>query len=204
MEKISMTTEYANIKDNYSWDELYREYGNPNIEMIMQLPDEFYCLLKLYIDKSPENTLEIGTSFGGTLYYWLKYAPDISKIISLDISHDALGFSYEKWNINYDNLTLITADSSNIKTYAKVRSICSGFDFIFIDGNHQSPYPLNDFLMYSNLINNGGTIVMHDIQGSMCGNGARDAWKYIEESGYKTQKFIHSNLVDFGIGVVYF
>jgi len=63
-----------------------------------------------------------------------------------------------------------------------VREIAApgGFGLAFIDADHRHPWPLLDMLRLAPYIENGGWIILHDIQLGTYGQAERDAGKQLE------------------------
>lgn len=105
--------------------------------------------------------LEIGTWEGGTLYHWIKNAPDGAKIVSIDNQHMSSSL-YDEWADNRVDVKWFKGDSKSwdAKEFAKKEY---PYDFIFIDADHSYEGVKSDWEHYRYLINKGGVIAFHDI-----------------------------------------
>jgi cephalosporin hydroxylase len=128
--------------------EFIEKYGKPDV-FVDQLNNELESLLIYYIDRKPLVTLEIGTYQGGTLWYWVKYAPENATVISLDIDHSICRCWDELYSIRPDvNLVKLSGDSKDPKIIEEAFNIASQFDFCFIDGDHSYKSVKNDWEVY--------------------------------------------------------
>ena len=121
--------------------------------------------------------LEIGTAFGGNLYFLSRFARLNADIISIDLPPQIdrlsrhmrkLCFSNElRKNVRRSqNLHLLRCDSHAKATLDEVREILEGrfVDLLFIDGDHTYIGAKQDYEMYSSLVQKGGLIIFHDIR----------------------------------------
>lgn len=137
----------------------------------MQLRDEIKTLATLVEEEEPQGVLEIGTAKGGTFYIWSRYLDSVDNIISLDLPGGQFGGGYneQKSNIfrNFNpsiNMEFVRENSHQKGTFEEVSSRAGeGVDFLFIDGDHTYEGVKQDFEMYSQLVNEGGIIALHDI-----------------------------------------
>lgn len=120
---------------------------------------EFGQLLRIYKELSPSKVLEIGTHEGGSFYYWLKYAPPKSTVVSIDIQR--IGAErYESWAGEEVEIAYYSGDSTSVGAIDFAKRLAP-FDFIFIDGDHSYDGVKSDWLNYSPLGNN--VVAFHDI-----------------------------------------
>lgn len=105
--------------------------------------------------------LEIGTWEGGTLYHWIKNAPDGARIVSIDNQHMNSAL-YDEWADNRVDVKWFKGDSKSwdAKEFAKKGY---PYDFIFIDADHSYEGVKADWEYYRYLINKNGVIAFHDI-----------------------------------------
>ena len=112
-----------------------------------------------------ETILEIGTFTGETTLILSRLFPD-AKIISLDLSHEEIisqgiyayaGAKISSLNSSSKNIELKTLNS------LKLIELDVKFDFIWVDGNHVSPYPAIDITNSIRLLNPDGIILCDDV-----------------------------------------
>jgi len=144
----------------------------------------------------PKHILEIGSLFGGTLWYWMQDAPG-SLIVSVDLG--VQGLDYRKNDVETARtflwpiweratgckLTHLRTNSIEPATIAAV-SKNGPFDFIFIDGGHSFKVAEADFRNYWPLLRSGGLIAMHDIaypDNNPNHFGVGRAWREVRTSG---------------------
>ncbi len=148
----------------------------------------------------PWRILEIGSLFGGTLWYWMQDAPD-SQIVSVDIGVQS--FDYRCNDVEYARtmlwpvwaratgcqLTQIRSDSTLAETIAEVAK-SAPYDFIFIDGGHHYPIARADFDNYWPMLRVGGLLAFHDIaypDGNPDGYGVAQVWREVRDQGRWTE-----------------
>lgn len=184
----------------------------------MQTKEEFTELLKIYVEKQPKITLEIGTARGGTLFSFCKLAPDDAILISIDLPNGKWdGGGYPDWKIplyqafkkENQQLYLLKEDSHNIETLNKVKNILNGrnINFLFVDGDHTYEGVKKDFEMYSSLVAKEGIIAFHDIAPngfeSLTGIEVPIFWKELKNNNFKYKEIIKDNSQNSGgIGII--
>lgn len=137
----------------------------------MQLRDEIKTLTTLVEEEKPQSVLEIGTAKGGTFYIWSRYLNSVNSIISLDLPGGRFGGGYDEQKMNIFrefntsiDMEFVRDNSHHKDTFEEVASRAGeGVDFLFIDGDHTYEGVKQDFEMYSQLVNDGGIIALHDI-----------------------------------------
>lgn len=176
---------------------------------LLQSPWEFQQLVDIYNKRRPEKILEIGSFYGGTLYYWTQSPRQIQNVCTVDLligpgdtRYDEMMASRRKWpswmkNVNqYDD---IQGDSHDPNTIERVRRIFpkSDVDFLFIDGDHSYEGVKRDFYDYSRFVKQGGLIVLHDV----C--GLEDVHRFWEEikPNHKTIE-LSEQMGSWGIGII--
>lgn len=116
--------------------------------------------------------LEIGSLFGGTLWYW-SYLPAIELLVAVDLpsnsAHVARGVRdaralWAGWMADRIGFVDVQADSHDPATVERVRGELGGelFDFVFIDGDHSYEGVRADWLTWSPLVGPGGIVAFHD------------------------------------------
>jgi predicted O-methyltransferase YrrM len=141
--------------------------------LMTQVRSEILSLGKLLQEAAPKRSLEIGTAYGGTLFFLCTLSPPDARIISVDLREGPFGGGYPRRKIplfrrfptQRQRLHLIQADSHAPETKARVRRILQGdpLDYLFIDGDHTYAGVKSDFEMYAPLVRPKGMIAFHDI-----------------------------------------
>lgn len=184
----------------------------------LQRPDELARLLQIYIELAPRNVLEIGSFAGGTLWYWLQFAPVGARVVSFDLLiGDGQVVEQEKGRAMWsdwprDDVTLtshlVSTQSPQFPITLK-REFPDGIDFAFIDGGHSYEAVQNDFVIAFERLNYGGVIALHDIftESKIEDIACAKLWQVIKKSGYAIEEIgkpvgIESG-IGCGIGVVY-
>ena len=124
--------------------------------------------------------LEIGTAFGGNLYFLSRFAGLNADIISIDLPPQIDGLSRQMRKLRKlclsnelrknvrrsQNIHLLRCDSHAKATLDEVRDILEGrfVDLLFIDGDHTYIGAKQDYEVYSPLVQKGGLIIFHDIR----------------------------------------
>lgn len=116
--------------------------------------------------------LEIGSLFGGTLWYW-SHLPEIGTLVSVDVPSDwpqvADGVrdaraSWAGWMADRVEFIDVAADSHDPATVTRVQEAIGAepVDFLFIDGDHSYEGVRADWLAWSPLVRSGGLVAFHD------------------------------------------
>lgn len=130
---------------------------------------EIGSLWELVATRPHARVLEIGSLFGGTLWYW-SHLPKIETLVSVDLPSDWAqvrdGVSearshWAEWFSPRVEFIDIEADSQDPKT-VEAASMCGPFDFAFIDADHSYAGVRADWLGWSHLIRPGGIVAFHD------------------------------------------
>lgn len=132
-----------------------------------QDPAEFGRLWELVASRPHARVLEVGSLFGGTLWWW-SHLPDIEALVSVDVPtgwalqseeiREARA-QWDGWFAPRCKFTLIDGDSHDRATIDRVEG---PFDFAFIDGDHTYEGIRSDWLGYSPLVRPGGLVAFHD------------------------------------------
>jgi predicted O-methyltransferase YrrM len=141
--------------------------------MMTQVRSEILGLGKLLQEAAPRRSLEIGTAYGGTLFFLCTLSPPDARIISVDLREGRFGGGYPRRKVplfrrfptKQQRLHLIQADSHSPETKDRVLRILQGdqLDYLFIDGDHSYAGVKRDFEMYAPLVRDKGMIAFHDI-----------------------------------------
>jgi predicted O-methyltransferase YrrM len=129
--------------------------------------------LNMIAEIQPKTILEIGTSFGGSLFLFARVAAPDALIVSIDLPDGEFGGGYPAWrSVLYrsfasaaQRIRLLRADSHEPQTLEAARAALAGrhVDLLFIDGDHTYEGVKSDFEMYRSLVRPGGVIAFHDI-----------------------------------------
>lgn len=131
---------------------------------------EFEMFLDFLKKQNINNFLEIGTDLGGSFLEIGLLAS--GKKISIDLPYDSSDWrkeEYKKRNSHIQSLLkntyLLERNSHDPQTIVELKNILKNekLDLLFIDGDHSIDGVSQDFLMYSELVRDGGIIAFHDI-----------------------------------------
>ena len=179
---------------------------------IYQDEGELNQLIELVKKLKPKHILEIGSLYGGTMWYWM-HAVKGAEIVSVDIGvgePDSRFSDMEYARINLwpeweketgCTITQIRADSTSAETVKVVKEYAP-FDFIFIDGGHDFATAMADWQNYWPMLRTGGLFAFHDIV--YLSSGVPAVWRTVRNHG-KWQEFIRENNPEqwMGIGVMW-
>jgi len=133
---------------------------------------EFGALWEHVAARPHARVLEIGSLFGGTLWWW-SHLPAIKVLVTVDLPsewdqirdgvRDARQ-SWPEWFADRVDFHDICADSHDPATIDAVRAAAGDdpFDFVFIDGDHSYEGVRGDWLAWSPLVRPGGLVAFHD------------------------------------------
>jgi len=119
-----------------------------------------------------ERVVEIGSLYGGTLWYW-SLLPAIKTLVAVDVPsdvprvaqgvRDARGH-WQEWIGGRVDLIDVQADSHDPATLEHVRTVLAGepADFVFIDGDHSYDGVRADWQIWTPLVRPGGLVAFHD------------------------------------------
>jgi predicted O-methyltransferase YrrM len=180
---------------------------------IYQDEGEFNHLLDLVKSNQPKRILEIGSLYGGTLWYWMN-ASKGAEILSVDIGipnyADVEYARLNLWNKWADATGCILNQIRNDSRKAEIIEMVKGrspFDFIFIDGDHSANAAMTDWQNYWPMLRTGGFLAFHDIAYPDInheGVGVGIVWREVRNNG-KWQEFIRepNPKQTMGIGVMW-
>jgi cephalosporin hydroxylase len=176
---------------------------------ILQEEWEFSTLLNLYKEINPENVLEIGSFYGGTLWFWLNNSARLARVVSVDYPISPADGRYEEmiaskslwnnWIKNDITFMGINGDSTLDSTILQVANIFpeKNVDFLFIDGGHDYNTVKSDYENYSKIVRSGGMIVFHDVVGL---EEVKKYWNEIKVGKTYLEIYGHPG---WGIGILY-
>lgn len=135
---------------------------------------EFGALWDAVAALSPQVVVEVGSLFGGTLWYWLQL-PSVQHVVSVDLVadqphvHDEVLAGRALWHTWPDQtparpeLHVYDADSHDPATLAAVAAaLPGGVDVLFLDGDHTYPGVRADWDLWHLLVRPGGLVAFHD------------------------------------------
>lgn len=173
---------------------------------------ELFELINLYDALKPKHVLEIGSQFGGTLYYWLEGAVEGARIANIDILQNMkpddaenLPDRWTSWAPDGVDYRCFIGRSDDPDIHKEVIQFLEGkIDFLFIDADHSYEGAKHDFCSYGPYVREGGLIALHDLVTPSFAPHIQIArlWDEIQQAGYKTQE-LRAGATYGGIGVVY-
>jgi predicted O-methyltransferase YrrM len=201
-----------NIPESATPDELVDISLNSPAIQSQQIRSEFLELARMVKEQNCKYIMEIGTYRGGTLFVFSQLAAPQATVISLDFHFSLLGKMYgalqkplmRKFVRDGQSLFLLRQNSHLPETLKVVRDILHGheLDFLFIDGDHTYEGVREDFLMYSQLVREGGLIAFHDVAESGGSREVHRLWSELKPN-YEHEEFIHqTGRGAMGIGVL--
>lgn len=169
-----------------------------------QWPWEIFEAVRLVQDLYPIRIAEIGCLYGGTLALWLECLVDLPQTVVVGIDPE---IDKVRQYVNDRRLILVKSFSSDVKAINVVQHY-SPIDMLFIDGDHSYEGSKRDFLVYGDMVKNGGLILLHDIVTFRPEVGVPQLWQEIGlgwYGDYYTEEIIgkHEPELGGGIGVVY-
>jgi len=190
----------------------------PNI-LESQNEEEFVELLQIFKNLSPAAVIEIGSLYGWSLKHWMFNSIDGAEILSIDYPvRDFCGpadpravvqdrIKKEEWpqwsRDSRTKLYYIEGRSQDARVVEKaIGMFPSGVDFLFIDGDHSFEGVKQDYLLYSQLVKQGGVIALHDIAENEPG-GVHNFWTQLKELTPHYKEIKHDPKKEKGIGVIF-
>jgi predicted O-methyltransferase YrrM/acetyltransferase-like isoleucine patch superfamily enzyme len=127
-----------------------------------------YVLAKL-LGENFKLYVELGTYYGASMITTASANPT-AQFYGIDIlqfpnQHNDIMSNITQYFENTDNFHIIGTHTSNKDTLLKIRNVVyasGGIDLLFIDASHQYKDVVNDYLVYSELVREGGFIVFDD------------------------------------------
>jgi cephalosporin hydroxylase len=175
----------------------------------IQVEDEIVELVTEVNDLRPRTIIEIGTSMGGTLYLWTRFAAPDAIIISIDLPHGKFGGGYSPLRIPFyqrfardrQRLHLLRCDSHSPDTVRTVRELLGGraVDFLFIDGDHTYEGVRQDWQSYGELVRPGGLVALHDVAKNYDDTEVKRLWDEIK-GGFQHREYLVHPDGFYGIG----
>ena len=182
--------------------------------MMHQKKEEFIGFINLIKSSKPKVILEIGTSEGGTLFFFSKFANPNAKIITIDlpIVRNYASYSpakipfFKLYKTNKQKIYFLRKDSHKTSTIKKVSKILKNWevDVLFIDGDHTYDGVKMDFENFSPFVGKKGLIAFHDIVEHPPESNCEVSrfWNEIKQK-HNYQEFITNNNENWaGIGII--
>lgn len=166
---------------------------------------EFDQLLDTFKRLKPERILEIGSAYGGSLYHWIHNAPKGALIVSLDLG-DPQMVDYPLW-LEWAkdagvNLQLVTGNSNEMGSLHAVMRISPVYDWIFIDGAHDSTSVRRDWDWYGKLAAPSGIVAFDDIK-THPETGVHIVWADIKRTHSTSEIIQEGDGLGNGLGIVW-
>tara|TARA_Y100001937_G_scaffold120749_1_gene178424 strand:- start:395 stop:1120 length:726 start_codon:yes stop_codon:yes gene_type:complete len=122
-------------------------------------------------NKKTINYFEIGVFMGGSLATCIQN-PNKVKYLGVDtfnrpgndISLEKSSKSISKFNKFNHDFEILKSDSHDNATKQRVKEYLENIDILFIDGDHTTQGMIKDFQMFSDLVNEGGFIIIDDYE----------------------------------------
>tara|TARA_B100000029_G_C17503595_1_gene933598 strand:+ start:596 stop:1336 length:741 start_codon:yes stop_codon:yes gene_type:complete len=158
--KLSKNLYVSADKHNFCY--LYNWHGEP----MLQTPDDILTLQEIIFETKPDIIIEVGVAWAGTLllYDTLSNFAGIKKIIGIDIfiPNDLKKRIFSKSKSK--KIKLIAADSTNLKTFEKIKKLCGKYKNILIhlDSDHTKDHVLKEINLYSKLLKKNNYLIVGD------------------------------------------
>lgn len=152
---------------------------------------EFGALWEYVAARRHARVLEIGSLFGGTLWYWA-HLPNLRHVVVVDVPSDhptvAAGVREARplwagWMPERVKFTDVAADSQSVASYDRVCEALDGerFDFAFIDGDHTYNGIRADWEAWQHLMRPGGVVAFHDTWPNPDGRHEPGVVRFVDE-----------------------
>jgi predicted O-methyltransferase YrrM len=130
---------------------------------------EFGALWEYVAARPHARVLEIGSLFGGTLWYWA-HLPAIETLVSVDLPsdwpqvRDGVRDARTHWREWLAPRVAFLDCQANSHDPRVVPAVVAGatIDFLFIDGDHSYDGVRADWLLWSPVVRPGGIVAFHD------------------------------------------
>lgn len=139
--------ENISLKDSF--------YFSPYLSFKHQNYFEIYeRTIAKYVGKNV-TLLEIGVLNGGSLFMWRKYLGPKARIVGVDLNPAA-----EKWR--KDGFEIVIGDQSSKDFWAELKAQLGEVDILVDDGGHTNLQQTATLFFGSQVVANGGTIIIED------------------------------------------
>ncbi len=176
----------------------------------LQHEGELQEFLEIYKEMQPKKVLEIGSFFGGTLWFLIKNNTNLETLISVDLPVPPTDERYNEmvnskaqwfnWITSDMRLNVFTGDSHEMTLIEDVKSnnLIADVDLLHIDGDHYYEGVKADYENFKSLVKPGGIIVFHDVVGI---ETVARFWNELKEQFPESYRTIsHEN--GWGIGIL--
>jgi predicted O-methyltransferase YrrM len=171
---------------------------------------ELARLFQVVEQSRPRCLLEVGVSCGGTFAMWGRVCDSLERIVGLDLVKPA---NLQACVAADRRARILIADSHTDEAERCVHdALPEGIDFLLIDGDHSYAGVKADFERYSPLVNDGGTIAIHDIlpdffhrygkRTAACGGEVYRFWNEIREQYHGEAMVDDPDQDAFGVGLI--
>lgn len=142
--------------------------GEPGGIRLQQVPEELADMVLFLRESIPHayTMLEIGSASGGLIKVLHTYT-SLKEVILVDNNSMIGECACRAKVLEGINRVEIIGDSAHTSVQLAVRKLCPMIDFLFIDANHDEPYPEQDFVHYARYVRVGGFVGFHDSAGCM-------------------------------------
>lgn len=127
----------------------------------------YYVLMDIANTYNPDyelNYAEIGCYAGGSSCLMLQRPS--TNVIAIDLGHPidplVVHRNVAKFNIHNNEFEYLQGNSQTYEMVDRLAKSMPEVDILFIDGDHSYQGVINDFLLYSNLVKQGGYIIFDD------------------------------------------
>lgn len=137
----------------------------------LQNLNELRALWEYVAARPHARVLEIGSLYGGTLWYW-SHLPSIETLVSVDLLPDDAEARNRAWEARQHwqewfstprlAFTEMIMDSHDADLAAWTRLSHGLFDFVFLDGDHSYEGVSEDWLLWTAALRPGGVVALHD------------------------------------------
>jgi len=144
------------------------------------------------IENNDITYVEIGSYAGGSASLMSTHSK-VKKVISIDIAGPSMNHNWhktmdicirnvEKFKHSKCFYKYIEGDSALQTTIQKLKEVVSEIDILFIDGNHNYNYVINDFNNYKDFVKKGGYIIFDDYMDFQYSPEVHSAVNYVVEN----------------------
>jgi predicted O-methyltransferase YrrM len=177
-----------------------------------QIEEEITGLVTEVRALEPRAVIEIGTSMGGTLYLWTRFAAPDAVLISIDLPRGKFGGGYSplrtplyrRFARERQRLHLLRCDSHSPDTIGAVRELLEGrpVDFLFIDGDHTYDGVRRDWESYGEMVRPGGLVALHDVGKNYDDTEVKRFWDEVK-GRFRHREYLAHPKGFYGIGSLY-
>lgn len=139
--------------------DVYQDVFETGFFFPLQRQAETAEMVRLARASGPRTVLEIGADKGGGFYHWVKCLPSVERAIACEIRGTPYAAAFERAfpGVEFAWCPWGSRDERTVRAAERLEPI----DVLFIDGDKVTMY--DDFLLYGNLMRDGGIIFVHDV-----------------------------------------